>query len=213
MRRFEATLNDDERARAARFHFQKDRDHFVAGRGFLRALLGWYAGIAPEEVCFSYNSFGKPDLAADAGTPSLRFNLAHSHGLALCAVTRARQIGVDVERIRPDFATEEIAGKFFSPREAAKLRELPAELRATAFFDCWTRKEAFIKARGLGMSLPLDQFEVAFTPGESPAILHARDDPQAASRWTLRGLAPGEGYAGAVLVEGDEWKLECWDWA
>ena len=211
--RWEATLEADERARAARFHFQTDRDHFVAGRGFLRALLGRYTGRAPAQLRFVYNAFGKPDLATNPGASPLRFNLAHSHGLALCAVTRTRQIGVDVERIRPDFATEEIARKFFSPNEAAKLLALPAELRSAVFFDCWTRKEAFIKARGLGMSLPLDQFEVAFAPGETPALIHAQDDPQAPSRWTMRPLAPGAGYAGAVLVEGGEWELECWDWS
>jgi 4'-phosphopantetheinyl transferase len=204
-------LSEDEKAKAARFYFSKDRDHYTAARGFLRTLLGRYLAVEPAQIQFSYNQYGKPDLAPGARQTPVRFNLAHSHGLALFAFNRSREIGIDLEWMRPDRATGEIADRFFAPAEAAALRALPAELRPRAFFNCWTCKEAFIKARGLGLFLALDQFVVTLAPDETPALVRAEGDPNASSRWSLSGLDAAEGYAAAMAVDGQGWVLKCWD--
>jgi medium-chain acyl-[acyl-carrier-protein] hydrolase len=201
-----AGLAPDERERADRFHFDKDRRHFIAGRGALRAVLGRYLGEPPERLRFTYNVYGKPALV---GGGNVRFNLTHSHGLALLAVTRGREVGVDLERVRADLAGEELAERFFSPREVAALRGLPQGQRREAFFRCWTRKEAYIKARGAGLALPLDRFDVTLRPDEPAALLATHDEPAEAGRWSLRNLAPGDGYAGALAVEGHSWRLWC----
>jgi 4'-phosphopantetheinyl transferase len=211
--RLRETLAEEECRRADRFHFEKDRRHFLAGRGGLRFLLGAYLGRRPEEVRFVYGNQGKPRLADEDNTDSLRFNLTHSHGLALLAVTRGREIGVDVERLRDmERDGEGLAERFFSPRETAELRALPPELRREAFFHCWTRKEAYIKAKGQGLSLPLDQFDVSLHPDEA-ALLATRFDPDDAQRWSMQSLRPSAEYVAALVVEGHEWRLWCGDWA
>ncbi len=208
--RLREVLADDERQRAERFHFEKDRRHFTTARGAMRILLAGYLACPPEEVRFAYSNYGKPRLTQES---NLRFNLTHSHGLALLAVTHGREIGVDVERLRDmEGDGEPLAQRFFSPREAAVLRSLPPQLRREAFFLCWTRKEAYIKANGKGLSLPLDQFDVSLHPEEPAALLATQHDPQEAPRWSLRSLAPGEGYVAAVAVEGHLWSLWCGDW-
>lgn len=215
LRRLWEVLSTDERQRADRFHFQRDRGHFVAARGGLREILGRYTGATPQSLRFSYDSFGKPSLSdpppgvAAGGTP-LHFNVSHSGGVALYAVAAGREVGVDVERVREDFAGLDIARNFFSPHEVAALSALPAEERPTAFFDCWTRKEAYIKARGLGLSHPLHLFTVSLTPGRPAALLRTDDDPQEASRWSLAELFPGEGYRAALAFEGELSSLRCW---
>jgi 4'-phosphopantetheinyl transferase len=196
-------LAPEERDRAARFHFPKDRDRFVAARGLLRVILGAYLGVDPAGLRFTKNAYGKPALAEQRGPDDLRFNLSHSHELVLYAITRGREVGIDVEWMRPDLADEEIAARFFSPREVAALRALPEPQRLEAFFNCWTRKEAFIKARGEGLSLPLDEFDVSLAPGEPAALLGTCWDPHEAGRWSLRALSPGPGYAAALAVEGE----------
>jgi 4'-phosphopantetheinyl transferase len=205
------TLTADERQRAERYLFQKDRTFFVVARGLLRVLLGRYLRQDPPHLRFIYGPHGKPALATDTGGGALRFNVSHSHGLALYAITRGREVGVDVERIRPKVAQEKIAERFFSPREVTLLRALPAPLQATAFFACWTRKEAYIKATGEGLTLPLDQFDVSLVPGEPAALLRTAWDPQEAARWALQDLAPAPGYRAAVAVAGHDWCLTCWD--
>ena len=206
------TLSGDERARAGRFHFQKDREHFVIARGVLRAILGRYLDMEPSQLRFCYGSHGKPALAQEAGEQALRFNVSHSHGLALYAIARGRELGIDLEYLRPQLADEQIAEQFFSLREVAVLRGLPADRQQKAFFDCWTRKEAYIKARGEGLSLRLDQFDVSLAPGEPAALLSSDGDPQEACRWVLRELSPGSGYVAALAVEGHDWQLSCWQW-
>jgi 4'-phosphopantetheinyl transferase len=208
-----SALSPDERERAWRFHFTKDRDHFVVARGLLRSILGLYLGREPGQLRFGYGPHGKPYLIGENDQDGLRFNLSHSHGLALLVVARARQVGVDVERVRPDIAGDGIAERFFSPQEVARLRALPAALQAEAFFNCWTRKEAYIKARGEGLSLPLDQFDVSLAPGEPAALLATRIDAEEASRWSLMALAPGPGFAAALAAEGSGWRLKCWQWS
>jgi len=205
-------LAADEQARAERFYFEKDREHFIAARGVLRAILGGYLNRPPECLSFCYNSHGKPALAGESDGDAIRFSVSHSYGVALYAVTRGREVGIDIERIRFDLEVAEIAERFFSRREVAMLRTLPSEVQRQAFFRCWTRKEAYIKARGEGLSLPLDQFDVSLAPGEPAAVLGTQPDPSEASRWSLQELAAGPGYEAALAVEGQDWRLSCWQW-
>jgi 4'-phosphopantetheinyl transferase len=206
------TLAADERTRAERFHFPRDRERFIVARGVLRAILGLYSNSAPECVSLRYSSHGKPHLASESGGAAIHFNISHSHGVALYAVTRAREVGIDLECIRSDLAVQQIAERFFSHREIATLHALPTDLREAAFFRCWTRKEAYIKAKGEGLSLPLDEFDVSLTPGEPAALLRTQRDPDEAHRWSLQELTPAPGYVAALAVEGHGWRLACWDW-
>jgi 4'-phosphopantetheinyl transferase len=205
-------LAADERARAGRFHFDRDRVCFIVARGVLRAILGGYMNRAPESLSFCYASHGKPALAEEFAGDTIRFNLSHSHGNALYAIARGREVGIDLERIRDTLAVGEIAQRFFSRREVAMLRMLPTELQHEAFFRCWTRKEAYIKARGEGLSLPLDKFDVSLAPGEPAAILGTQRDPSEVFRWSLQDLTPAPGYAAALAAEGQGWCLACWQW-
>lgn len=206
------TLGVDERARADRFHFDRDRRRFIVGRACLRAILGRYLRIKPEDLRFSYSQNGKPTLADEFGDYGINFNLSHSHELALLGVTLYAEIGIDIERRRSDFDFEEIAERFFSPREAMRLSGLPLELRGEAFFKCWTRKEAYIKGRGEGLSHRLDQFDVSLAPGEKAALICTRPDAAEANRWTLQELAPGFDYTSALAVKGPIVSLQCWAW-
>jgi len=209
---FLRTLAADERARAGRFYFAKDREHFIVARGVLRAILSGYLNRLPECVAFCYGPHGKPALAGETGADAIRFNVAHSRGVALYAVTRGREVGIDLERIRLDLAVMEIAGRFFSRREVATLGTLPTEAQRHAFFRGWTRKEAYIKARGEGLSLPLDEFDVSLAPGEPAAVLGTQRDPCEAFRWSLRELPLAADYVAALAVAGHGWRLACWQW-
>jgi len=211
LERMQATLTSDERARAARFRFSKDQQHFVAARGILRMILARYLNRAPAQFEFRYGPAGKPELAPGGDAEGLRFNLSHSRGLALYALTRGHEIGVDVEGVRADFAWEEIASRFFAPREVEALRLVPGPSRAEAFFHCWTRKEAFVKAGGKGLALPLDQFEVSLAPGEPARLLRTTGDPQEASQWSLQELEPAPGYLAAIAVRAPKWELKLWE--
>ncbi|MBC7944327.1 MAG: 4'-phosphopantetheinyl transferase superfamily protein [Burkholderiales bacterium] len=204
-------LSTDELQRAARFHFDKDRRHFIAGRAWLRTLLARYLNTDAARLQFVYAARGKPALVDGSGG-HLRFNLAHSHGLALVAMTKRREIGVDVECISASVAGPEIAERFFSAAEVIALRSLPVEQQQEAFFAGWTRKEAYIKAIGVGLFAALDRFTVSLTPGAPAALLEVADDPREAARWTMRELHPGDGYAAAVAVEGRDWRWCCFDW-
>lgn len=205
-------LEADEAARADRYLFARDREHFIVARAFLRFLLSRYLGTEPALVRFHYDLHGKPALAGDSTGTRIRFNLSHAHGLALCAVTCDRNLGIDVEWIRPRVIEEQIAERYFCPREVAKLRALPRDQQAEAFFNCWTRKEAYVKARGEGLSIPLDQFEVSLVPDEPVALLYVRADLDQASRWSLCELHPGPGYVAALAVEGCRWQLTGWNY-
>lgn len=206
------TLSTDELTRAERYYLRQVRGRFVVARGLLRAILSRYLGMAAGHLRFRYGPNGKPKLDKKTGGESLRFNVTHSQGLALYAIARDREVGIDVEYILPDLAGEEIAERFFSPREVAALRALPVELQPEAFFNCWARKEAYIKAKGAGLSLPLDQFDVSLAPEEPVALLSTRGDSLEAARWALRALDTGPDYAAALAVEGHGWQLKCWQW-
>ena len=205
--RLGAILSPDERTRAARFCLERVRSRFVVCRGVLRTILGRYLGGAPEGLRFVYGDRGKPALAPPEGT-DLRFNVSHSDGLALFAVARGREVGVDVERLRPLPRVERIAERFFSLPERKALLELPPERRAEAFFTCWTRKEAYVKARGEGLGHPLDQFAVSLVPGEAARLWAAGDgDEREIARWSLDALVPAPGYVAALAALGGGWRL------
>jgi 4'-phosphopantetheinyl transferase len=204
-------LSGEERDRADRFHFEADRTRHIVGRAILRMLIGRCVGVPADQLRFEQGMFGKPRLAAGVRN-GLEFNLSHSGSLVLIAVCRNRAVGVDVARMRRDMATDAIATRFFSLGECRDLAKVVGEARSAAFFECWTRKEAYVKARGDGLSLGLDQFDVSFLPGEEPRLLETRHDPADARRWTLRALDPGRDYKAAIAVEGADWKLRCWQW-
>ncbi len=207
----ECVLSEEERTRAARFYFERDRHRWILAHGTLRMLLARYLQLEPQHVLFISNEYGKPTLAP-AHKTKLQFNLTHSRDIALYAVAWERAVGVDVEYMKDDIEYDELAKVSFSPQEQAVLRSLVGEAKQTAFFNCWTRKEAYIKARGMGLSLPLDLFDVSLLPGEAAALLASREDPREGDRWTLQALFPCTGYAGALAVEGSGWQLSCWQW-
>jgi 4'-phosphopantetheinyl transferase len=205
-------LAPEERKRAERFCFQKHRQKYIVARGLLRTILSHYLGLEPSKLEFCHNLYGKPALTKDLGGETLKFNLSHSHDIVLYAITLSRDVGVDIEHIRSGFSYEEIAKQFFTPREFAALCALPLTKQQESFFDYWTYKEAFIKARGEGLTLNLDQFDVSFTPGEQATILNIESEPQEAARWSVQKLAPGSGHVAALAVEGHDWQLKCWQW-
>ncbi len=208
--KLQQTLSVDEQARANRFRFQKDREHFIAARGLLRTILGSYLNAKPGELQFCYGPYGKPAIELEACGNGIRFNLSHSHGLALYALTRGREIGVDLELIRPDLANDAVAERFFSPNEVAMFRSLTGDFKEKAFFNYWTCKEAYIKARGEGLSSLLDKFDVLLAPDASAVMLKSELADLDVSRWSLRQLFPQINYAAALVVEGHDWLLKCW---
>ena len=212
VQRLRGILTDDELDRAKRFFFETDRQRFIAARGTLRSILSPYIPITPGHLRFYYNQYGKPSLAPEFSSTLLNFNLSHSGSVALYAIARNMEIGVDIEHVRSDFEYDDIAKRFFSVNEAAILRTIPAEQKREAFYHCWTRKEAYIKAHGKGLSLPLDSFDVSFGPGEPPMLLVTQDEPQERSLWTLMDLKPGPGYVGAVAVKGLDCRFRYWEW-
>jgi 4'-phosphopantetheinyl transferase len=175
----------------------------------LRRLLGGYLGIEPGELTFVYGSHGKPSLTEPAGG-ALSFNVSHSGELALLAFSRRGEIGVDIEEIRPIPDGEDIAARFFSAAEVARFRGIAPQAREAAFFRCWTRKEAYVKAVGEGLARPLDAFDVTFAAGE-PARLTVAGDRQETQRWTLDALEPGDGYTAAIVTEGQR-RISCREW-
>jgi 4'-phosphopantetheinyl transferase len=208
--RWQELLSSDELKRAARFHFPRDRQRFVTSRALLRTILAGFLASDPATLTFSYSDKEKPSLAPAHAGSNIAFNISHSGGIALLAFTRGREIGVDVEPVRSNFDMEAIARRFFSPAEQKQLAALPPEKKADGFFRCWTRKEAYIKATGDGLSLPLTQFDVALDPGESNALLATRPDTSEAGRWLLREVPAGPGYIAALCVRGQDWKLNDW---
>jgi len=208
--RWRQVLSSDELTRASRFHFPRDRQRFVAARGLLRIILASYLATDPNRVSFSYSKQEKPSLSPVHVDSGITFNISHSGGIALLAFARRREIGVDVEQLRPDSDLEAIARRFFSVHEQSQLAALPAEEKVDAFFRCWTRKEAFIKATGDGLSLPLSQFDVSLAAGETNALLATRPDASEAGRWLLQEVPGGPGYIAALCVRDRDWKLNDW---
>jgi len=204
-------LSADERARADRFRFPADRRRHIIGRGISRILLGHCLGLPPRSVPLHEGRNGKPGLLPGPGRPPLHFNISHSGDFVLIALAR-RDLGVDLEFIRVNFETATLAERFFSPAERMSLEALPPTLQRIAFFAIWTRKEAYIKAHGDGLSIPLDAFDVTVSPEQEPRLAATRHDATEAERWTLRDLDMGADYRAAVAAEGTGWHLKCWNW-
>lgn len=195
-----ATLTEAELERSRAFRFESDRARFIAARGLLRTVLGGYLGSVAGEIALGVGPNGKPLLAG--GSSPLRFNLSHSDDVVVFAVASSREVGVDLERIRSDFPVDQIASHYYSPRERADLAGLPVGDRLRAAFECWTRKEAYLKAVGVGLTMPLDGFDVTVRPGE-PVRIYRHDSKSAEQgEWSLHAFDAGPDYAAAVAVEG-----------
>jgi 4'-phosphopantetheinyl transferase len=204
-----AALSPDERERAARFHFRRDAMRWIVARATLRDVLGRCLRIDPAAVAFAYGEKGKPALA---GSTDLQFSVAHSAEVAAYAVGVGAPVGVDVERLRPLDQLEAIAERTFSRRECEVLRGLPVELRPVGFFNCWTRKEAYVKTLGEGLSYPLQRFSVSLEP-DRPARLESVDDaPDHVNGWTMEALSPRLGFTGAVVVATRPARVTCEWW-
>lgn len=191
-------LSAEEREKALRYRIERPRSDYVLTRGTLRFLLAQYLQLTPSDISFRYTQYGKPFLSPDS---DLRFNVSHSHGLALMGFVRRREIGVDVEQVRAQEDAKKLAERFFSVRERDNLRDLSGDQLHAAFVRCWTRKEAYIKAKGGGLSLPLYQFDVSIEPDPKQALLATRPDRSEANRWTIYNVSAKSGYAAALAVE------------
>lgn len=213
------TLSEDEKERAARFHFERDRHCYICGRAWLRMIVGRCLNLAPAEVRFQYNPNGKPLLRG------LHFNLSHCEDLALIAVSRAGRVGVDVERVRVLEDAGELVAQFFSARERVAFDSLPSEKQPQAFFNLWTRKEAWLKATGDGIGHLLNEVEVSFVPGEPARLVRLPQGQPAGNHWGLCELQPTLGFAAALAYAGNveaerpseesagaTGGLKCWRW-
>lgn len=209
---FGDVLAPEEVARAKRFHFARDRERFVKCRLALRNIIGRYLQVQPAEIRFRYDKNGKPEIADAQNSSGLRFNVSHSSGLAVIAVSSGRAVGVDIERIDRKIDCLEIARRFFSKRECQALLAISASERQRAFFACWTRKESFLKATGEGISYCLAEFSVSVAPDVPPMIEEALADPKAVLRWSLANLRPGDGYLGTLAFEAAPCLIERWCW-
>jgi 4'-phosphopantetheinyl transferase len=211
LERFAASLSNGERVRAGRLLLPVHRNAFVAARGILRELLAGYLGDDAPGLRFVYGPYGKPALDPTLGD-DLTFNVSHSHGLALIAVARQRRLGIDAERIRTERDWNRIAERFFAPDEVATLRRLLPQQRERAFFACWTRKEAFLKATGEGIRRSLRSFEVSIEPGAPAQLIHIDGDRRRAEEWCMQDVNPDPAYAAALAVEGHGWRIACYEW-
>ena len=235
----ENLLATAERDRAARFKFEKDRRLYTVAHAALRSILAGYLNVAPGDLEFEIGQRGKPRLAPTFSKDSLEFNLSHSSEVALIAVTREREIGVDIEHVKKEFAFAEVAERYFTTREVSAIRALPQDLQRRAFYQCWTSKEAFLKAKGVGLSGELDEVEILLdveggapraspwhlliSPGGGILSKSPRPRPGLESKgrvqvkstlpgWYLSELNPCDGYVGAVALEGNGFDLKCYGW-
>ncbi len=207
-----ATLSAGERSRSARFRYERDRRRFIVAHGVLRNLLGRYLETQPSEIAYAYNAFGKPDLSPNRGG-RIKFNLSHSGDLALIAIATDSNVGVDLECVQARSDYPEIARCFFSSADLDPLNAYPPQRYAEAFLGCWTRKEAYLKARGVGLAVPLNSFSVPMTTGPAcgPVDLdETTNDRDPAKRWSFYALQPAPGHIGALAIEGTGWRLRQW---
>jgi 4'-phosphopantetheinyl transferase len=203
-----ATLSDDEKQRAARFHFCRDRRRFIAARGTLRMILGHFLDTDPRSVQLGLGPHGKPNVVQPPSYARLEFNLSHSDGAALFAFAWNRRVGIDLEYIRPITEIGHLVERAFSSRERAGWYALPPSERLLAFFLCWTRKEAYIKATGAGLTQRLNEFDVSLAPGDQAKLLWVADDPQEPEHWSMKDLPMFPGYAACLAVEDEDPTLE-----
>jgi 4'-phosphopantetheinyl transferase len=210
--RLENLLSPDETERAGRFHFEKDRRAFIMGRGVLRLLLGRYTGREPASLRFVYSSHGKPALPGTGFPENPAFSVSHSGTKILLAFSPGHSIGVDIEHIRRSPELEDLARRYFSPAESDLFLSLPEKHRTEAFFICWVRKEAFLKAHGQGLSFGLDRFEVSLRPGEQARLIRIRDNETEAREWILYDLPTGPEYKAALAARAHPGKICCYIW-
>jgi 4'-phosphopantetheinyl transferase len=206
-------LSSMERSRADAFIHSSDRERFIIAHGVLRTLIGRYLGTPPASLQFSEIGRKKPCLAGIYGDSGLQFNLSHSHGYALLAFTYQRQIGIDIEYARPMPDLEQIAARTFSSQENTQLKKLSPEERRAAFYRCWTRKEAFVKALGDGLYYPLDRFSVSISSESLNCLLQIEEHPTETLRWTILGLDAAPGYEAALAVDGHDWRPVFWQYS
>jgi len=206
LQRLAKTLSANENERAGKFLIARTRERFIVARGLLRQLLGMYLGLDPEKIDFQYGPQGKPSLLATHDS-NVSFSVSHSQAMGLFAFCRGREVGVDIEEVKPEFKGMQIASHFFSGEEIAGLAKLPPDLADEAFFQCWTGKEAYVKARGKGLSFPLWNFSIGFVNREG--VL--RDEMGRV--WSCYALEPAPGFAGAVVAAGEGWTLKYYDWS
>ncbi|MBK9992033.1 MAG: 4'-phosphopantetheinyl transferase superfamily protein [Verrucomicrobia bacterium] len=209
---YERVLSPAEKLKASRFLKRADRDRYIVAHGILRELLGKYLLREPSGLAFETGKFGKPKLVLDSGLPLISFNLAHSGDVILYAVANEGQVGIDVEAVRTDLNVLELAQAHFSSDEIEELRAVSPTESVSAFFRYWTLKEAYLKARGDGLGFPLKDFSMTVNSNKLPSIRWAADDPLVAERWSVFGLSPAPGYAGAVICEGKVAKLVSRHW-
>ena len=205
-------LSDDEKARAERFRFPRDRNRYIAGRGAMRDILSRYVQHAPQALRFYYGLNGKPYLTTEFNSASLYFNLSHSNELALLGVFPAADIGIDIEFAREKFSGKDIAERYFSEFEISELESLPETHKVAGFFNCWTRKEAFIKALGDGLSRPLSQFDVTLKPEAEAKLLRTEWDTEEAKKWVLQDISVAPKYHAAVAVKAKIKAIQLWHW-
>lgn len=208
--RFSSTLCASEREQAQRFHFDRHRQWFIIRRGLLRILLGRYLDVEPSRLVFAYDPRGKPSVSEPHHPDQLYFNVSDSSGLALYAVSRCAPVGVDVERIKSVSDMDGIAARFFSAREKKAVSASSEPQKAEAFFNCWTRKEAYLKATGEGISESLPRVEVTLVPEDAPQLLSIAGDTQAAAKWTIFSFVPASGFVGALAIRATGLTLSCW---
>lgn len=193
------TLSSDEHERGHRFHFERDRVRWTTARGWLRRLLAGYLDADPAELCFEQHAFGKPRLAAPVRW--LRFNVSHAEDIASIAVAHSREVGVDIERIREDVLADRAERRFLSEREQSALAGLPHEPRLRAIFQCWTAKEAYLKASGLGLRVSMADLDVSLFP-DGTTRLNDRSAAAEPGRWSVYAFDAGHDSTGAIAVEG-----------
>ena len=203
-------LSASELDRAGKFRFDRHRNRFIAGRGFLRVILGRCLRSDPALIEFSYSRLGKPEFAPGFDGRGLHFNLGHSEDLALFAVTKLGPVGVDVERIRVVKDVDDLVARFFSARENGLFQNLALSEKPSAFFNLWTRKEALLKATGDGITGGLNRVDVSFLPDEPARLLSMSGDAEKAARWSLRELSPADGFVGAVAIQEKNIQVRCW---
>ena len=201
MQQFVPFLDPGEQARAGHYHSSQHRAEFVIRRGLLRVILGHCLGVEPGAIQLEYGPHGRPAIARPARGRSLHFSLSHSDGTALYAAAWGRAVGVDLERVRLLSEAGQIADQFFSAQESRALRELPDSEKLPGFFNCWTRKEAYLKATGQGLAHGLDDFSVSLAPGEPARLLDVQANPSEIARWSFHELLPTPGYAAALCVQ------------
>jgi 4'-phosphopantetheinyl transferase len=203
-------LSGDEHLRAERFRFERDRQRYIISRGILRDILARYLRVNPHDVEIGHTTQGKPYVSGDLASRLIRFNLAHSQDLALYAFTAGHEIGVDLEHLRSIPEMSAIVSHYFSAHEQAALAALPESAQRSAFFNCWTRKEAYVKALGSGLYQSLQEFDVSLVPGEPAALLAHHLRPSEVMRWSVQELFPDDDCAAALVVEGPVLGLGCW---